>query len=92
MRSKKTLTRFIEIYCKQNHHTEKLCKECADIHDYAEKRLELCPYDPKPKCKDCKTHCYSPIYRDKIRKVMKFSGMYMVKRGRIDLLFGYFMH
>ena len=53
-------------------------------------RLDRCPQDPKPKCKDCAVHCYKPEYRRRIRAVMKFSGLYFVKRGRVDWLWKYF--
>ena len=49
-----------------------------------------CPHEPKPLCKKCSGPCYKPEYREKIREVMRFSGMYLVKRGRIDLIFHYF--
>lgn len=80
----------IEIYCSINHKGGDLCPECDDLLAYAKKRILSCPHDPKPKCKHCKTHCYAPAYRDKIKRVMRFSGMHMVKRGRIDLLFSHF--
>ena len=57
---------------------------------YGKQRLLSCPYDPKPKCKDCETHCYRPKYREKVKEIMKFSGMHFVKRGRIDWLIKYF--
>ena len=66
------------------------CAGCHELLAYAGKRLEKCPYDPKPKCKDCKTHCYKPEYQKKIREVMRFSGMHFVKRGRVDWLVRYF--
>jgi hypothetical protein len=86
------LTRFVEVYCQGNHerHNSELCPECADLLAYGKKRLEKCPYDPKPKCKDCKTHCYSPAYSQRIKEVMRYSGMHFVKRGRIDWLVKYF--
>jgi len=90
-REAKTLTKFINIFCRQIHHCGLLCPECSDLLAYAKNRLSHCPYDPKPKCKYCKTHCYAPRYRAKIREVMKFSGMYMVKRGRLDWLIKYFL-
>jgi hypothetical protein len=92
-REYKTLKRFIEVYCRENHGTQKgtLCDECDELLTYACKRLERCPYDPKPKCKDCKTHCYIEKYRNQIKEVMKFSGIYHVKRGRVDWLIKYFM-
>jgi hypothetical protein len=48
-----------------------------------------CPHDPKPMCKKCVTQCYHGEYKTKIREVMKFSGMYLVKHGRLDLLYHY---
>ena len=86
------LERFVGIYCQRKHGTAKgsLCDECSDLLSYARQRLEKCPFDPKPKCKDCKVHCYRGDYRQRIREVMKFSGMYLVKRGRLDWLVRYF--
>ena len=67
-----------------------LCLDCQKLltHGIA-KRLQ-CPYDPKPMCKKCQTHCYAPGYRERMRGVMKFSGMYLVTHGRLDLMFHYF--
>ena len=67
-----------------------LCPDCQKLltHGIA-KRLQ-CPYDPKPMCKKCKTHCYAPGYRERMREVMKFSGLYLVRHGRLDLMFHYF--
>lgn len=89
----KILRRFIEIYC-QHHHSpldDAVCAECQDLIDYAQQRISKCPYDPKPKCKECPTHCYKPAYRQKVKEVMRYSGMYFVKRGRIDWLVRYFL-
>jgi len=88
----KVLKRFVEVYCRKHHGTDGNgpCEECADLLQYAQKRVEKCPYDPKPKCKDCTTHCYKPEYRQKIRSVMRFSGIYFVRRGRLDWLVRYF--
>ena len=86
----KTLTSFVEIYCKGNHRGDKidgkLCTECDRLLKHGVAKLLLCSYDPKPKCKDCSTHCYASGYRERIKKVMKFSGIYLIKRGRLDLL------
>ena len=46
--------------------------------------------DPKPMCKKCETQCYHGEYRAKIREVMKFSGMHLIKHGRVDMLYHYF--
>jgi hypothetical protein len=87
------LNKFIETYCKHHHDPEngELCAECTELRDYARVRLEKCPYDPKPKCKDCETHCYKPVHRKQVKEVMKFSGMHFVKRGRLDWLIKYFI-
>lgn len=68
-----------------------LCAECSKLLNHGIAKLLLCPYDPKPTCKKCETHCYAPDYRRRIREVMRFSGMYLVKRGRVDLLAHYLM-
>ena len=87
-----TLAKFVEVFCRHNHGTAKgeLCGECRELLDYGRKRLELCPYDPKPKCKECPTHCYRKDYRERVKEVMKFSGMHFVMRGRVDWLVKYF--
>ena len=67
-----------------------LCRDCSKLLNHGLAKLLLCPYDPKPMCKKCETHCYAPGYRERIRQVMKFSGLYLVKHGRVDLLVHYF--
>ena len=92
-REEKTLRRFIAVYCRAQHGRKrsKLCSECMDLERYALDRLWRCPYDPKPQCRKCPTHCYTPEYRRRIREVMRFSGIWFVKRGRVDWLIRYFM-
>jgi len=91
-RDLEVVDRFVAVYCRRHHGTNGvgLCEDCRDLVAYARKRLEKCPYDPKPKCKDCRTHCYRPDYRERMKAVMRFSGMYHVKRGRLDWLVKYF--
>ncbi len=88
----RVLTRFIETYCRRRCQSKDgdLCEECRDLLAYARSRREKCPYDPKPKCKDCPTHCYKPEYRERIREVMRFSGKHFIMRGRLDWLIRYF--
>lgn len=92
-REEKVLNTFISVFCKAKHGRDgkALCEDCRNLLAYALKRLDLCPYDPKPRCKACPSHCYKPDYRAKIREVMRFSGTYFVKRGRLDWLVRYFM-
>src|SRR3989344_211984 len=68
-----------------------LCEDCRGLLTHATVKLLLCPYDPKPKCKKCQTHCYGPGYRERIQAVMRFSGMNLIKRGRVDLLAQYYL-
>ena len=67
----------------------KLCPQCDKLLSHGATKLVLCPYDPKPACKKCPTHCFAPFYRQRIRRVMRFSGMYLIKRGRLDLIIKY---
>ena len=105
----RTLMRFIEVYCRENHPGEKalfsyrkldmgeiekreihLCPDCRKLLAYGLTMRLKCPHDPKPMCKKCETQCYHPDYRSKIREVMKFSGLYLIKHGRVDMLYHYF--
>jgi hypothetical protein len=67
-----------------------LCQDCQKLLSHGIAKLLLCPYDPKPMCKKCETHCYAPGYRERVREVMRFSGLYLVKHGRLDLLVHYY--
>lgn len=97
----KVLHAFIGAYCRENHQKRTeggvkgpggggLCPECDELLRYALKRNEKCPLDPKPMCKKCTVHCYKPEMREKIKEVMKFSGIHFVKKGRLYWLFHYF--
>ncbi len=89
----KILKRFVDVYCRKHHdaYDKGPCPECSDLIEYSRQRLIHCPHDPKPKCKDCSTHCYKPEYRQKIKEIMRYSGIYFVKRGRLDWLVRYFL-
>lgn len=67
-----------------------VCKECSEFLLYAMQRRLCCPLDEKPVCKHCPVHCYKPEYRQKVREIMRFSGQYLIRRGRLDLLWHYF--
>jgi hypothetical protein len=66
-----------------------LCSNCIRLLTYGLTMRLKCPHDPKPMCKKCETQCYHGDYKAKIREVMKFSGMYVIKHGRVDLLYHY---
>lgn len=98
----KVLLSFIEAYCNGKHlevakvsfgYDEKktlLCEECKSLSEYAIQRRLKCPKKPKPLCKKCQTKCYSKKYKATIKEVMRFSGKYFMKRGRIDYIWHYF--
>ena len=66
-----------------------LCPACAKLLRYGLTMRLRCPHDPKPMCKKCPAPCYRGDYRSRIREIMKFSGIYLVKRGRLDMLYHY---
>ena len=66
-----------------------LCPDCAKLLKYGLSMRLRCPHVPKPQCKKCNAPCYREEYREKIREVMRFSGMLLIKRGRLDLLYHY---
>lgn len=67
-----------------------LCPDCTKLLTYGLTMRLKCPHDPKPMCKKCETQCYKGDYKEKIREIMKFSGKYLIKHGRVDLLYHYF--
>ena len=74
--------KMVGIYCHAHHDTTKsLCDECAQFLDYAEVRLEKCPYgEDKPTCANCPVHCYKPHYRAQAKAIMRYSGPRMLLR------------
>lgn len=90
----KVLEEFIQVFCDTKHRdrvkTSNICYECRETLTYATHRREICPLDPKPSCKNCEIHCYEPELRQRIREIMRHSGMHMIVRGRLDLLLHYF--
>jgi len=67
-------------------HDLRLCPRCTKLCLHALTKRAACPLDPKPSCKHCPQHCYRPSYRRQIQEVMRFSGMHLVLRGRLDYL------
>ena len=67
-----------------------VCDECRDFVLYAFDRRLRCPLEEKPACKHCQAHCFKPGHREKVREIMRFSGQYLIRRGRLDLLWHYF--
>lgn len=78
-----TMRRMVEIYCEDHHGAAEVdsCPDCREFLDYAERRLEHCPFgDGKPTCARCPIHCYKRVQREKARAIMRHSGPRMVWR------------
>ena len=77
-----TMAKMVGIYCRAHHDTaSELCEDCTQFLDYAEVRLEKCPYgEDKPTCANCPVHCYKPHYRAQAKAIMRFSGPRMLFR------------
>ena len=77
---KRVLSRMIALYCRKQHHCKSgLCEDCQELLDYSNQRSDKCPFmESKTFCSNCKVHCYKPEMREKIRKVMRFSGPRMI--------------
>ena len=80
-KEKRVVNRMIALYCRGNHGTGHgaLCPECAALAEYANARVDHCPHmATKTFCSNCRTHCYKPDMREKIRTVMRWSGPRMI--------------
>jgi hypothetical protein len=91
-REKKTVEAMIHISCHNLHQTKKdLCHECRKLLEYAQSRLNKCPFqEKKTTCANCRTHCYKPVMRERIKEVMRYSGPRMTSRHPI-LAFYHFL-
>lgn len=79
-REKEMVSLMIDLYCRKNHGCkEEICPQCQELKEYAKMRSDKCPFmETKTFCSNCKVHCYNPEMREKIRKVMCFSGPRMI--------------
>lgn len=75
-----TIEKMIRLYCRGRHGGRGACPECLELLAYAGDRLRKCPHHPKPACRNCPTHCYSPENRARIKEVMKYAGPRMLLR------------
>ena len=78
-REKRTVAQMMRIYCFLKHkQSHGLCSDCDSLLAYAHKRLDGCKFgNDKPACAKCSVHCYQPVMRERIRVVMRFSGLLM---------------
>ena len=78
-REKETVSQMIVLYCRKKHGKKELCTDCRQLLEYACHRSDHCPHmETKTFCTRCKTHCYAPAMRERIREVMRFSGPWMI--------------
>lgn len=84
MRELKTIEIMVRMYCQHHHRGAPLCVECAELFDYAQRRLQRCVFgDAKPNCAKCVVHCYNAAMRENIRVVMRWGGPRMLLRHPI---------
>jgi hypothetical protein len=82
-RERLTMSKMIGMYCSSHHDSTGvfLCSACQEFLDYAEARLQKCPYgEDKPTCANCPIHCYKPARRAQAAKIMRFAGPRMLLR------------
>lgn len=93
IRERQTIERMIYIYCYGQHGTSgELCAECRTLLDYANQRVEKCPFqENKPVCSKCTVHCYKPVMRERIKQVMRYAGPRMLYKHPILAIF-HLMH
>lgn len=85
-REKRTIELMIKIYCKKKHKNNELCDECQELLEYAHKRLSFCKFgEEKSACAKCPIHCYKKDMKEKVKKVMKFSGPRLLIYNPIEL-------
>jgi len=79
-REKQTIAAMTQIYCRAHHGSrETLCSDCAELLDYARRRLDSCPFgERKPACNRCLVHCYSTRNQERIKQIMRFAGPRML--------------
>jgi len=83
VREFRTISKMVGIYCRDHHGgtARALCGDCRGFLDYAERRLDKCPYgDDKPTCANCPIHCYKPVQRELAREIMRYAGPRMMLR------------
>lgn len=78
-KEKRIVELMIRLYCRKKEMNTTLCTDCEELLHYAHTRLDRCPFgEKKSSCKKCTVHCYKPAMREKMRKVMRFSGPRMI--------------
>jgi len=80
-RERITVRTMVRMYCRHQHSSAQLCDSCAELADYADRKLDRCPYGgEKPACTNCPIHCYQSEPRERMRKIMRYAGPRMIWR------------
>lgn len=82
-KERKTIAAMLRIFCNAHHGTARniLCATCKGLLDYAEERLDKCPFgESKSACSKCRVHCYKPDMRNQVTEVMRYLGPKMLKK------------
>lgn len=53
----------------------KLCLTCKETFLYSYERLQNCPHDEKPRCRNCPNPCYEKPKWKALALIMRYSGM-----------------
>jgi hypothetical protein len=77
-----TIEVMVRMHCGDLHApADGLCGECAELLDYALRRIDRCVFgDAKPTCANCTVHCYTAALRERVRAVMRYAGPRMLLR------------
>lgn len=80
-RERATVAAMVRLYCRGHHGGRTLCRDCAALIEYADYRLDRCPFETdKPTCVACPIHCYRAAERERMREVMRYAGPRMLWR------------
>jgi hypothetical protein len=81
-RERATIAAMLDLYCRKVHRAgDPLCPECHDLLEHATRRLARCPFQAgKSTCARCAVHCYTAVYRERMKHVMRVAGPAMIWR------------
>ncbi|WP_346267040.1 nitrous oxide-stimulated promoter family protein [Thiorhodovibrio winogradskyi] len=82
-REKRTIAAMTHLYCQDHHGTTGgLCDDCAELVNYAHRRLDYCPFgESKYTCLDCRINCYTADRALTTREVMRYAGPRLWRRN-----------